>query len=619
MKFQDLAHAFNEIEPVSSRLEITRLLSELFKKADSEEARIISYFSLGVLNPPYIGTKFNFAEKSAIKVIAEFLEIPEAEVKSELKAHGDLGSVIEHSVPTPLLAALPTSPRLRRPGHRGERDGEEHIHRDEGDWQEHNKNSSLTVKEVYKELEEIEKISGTGSQEYKHDRVLELIEKLDVIGAKYVIRILTGTLRLGFSDMTLIDALSRMLTGDKSLRAEIENEYNLCADIGLIAYNAKQKGIEGIEKMKIVVGIPIRPSAAERLESAQAIVDKLGVCVAQPKLDGFRLQVHIDKTKQIPLVKFFSRNLIDMSDMFPDLVSELLKLDIENIICEGEAISYDIHTGHFVPFQETVKRKRKHGIEEAAGEYPLKLFIFDLLYLNGESALSLPHEQRRNKLLELFKKYNPEIISVIGEKVIHNTKELEEYFYENIELGLEGLVVKRPDAIYQPGKRNFNWIKLKREIKGELADTLDCVILGYYYGSGKRSKFGIGAFLVGIYNKEKDIFQTVAKVGTGLTDAEWIQLEQKCNKIKADHKPNNIECDKNLYPDVWVYPELVCMILADEITLSPVHTAGKTSDRLGLALRFPRFMGYRPDKSAADSTTIKELSELYNLQYKNKK
>ncbi|MDR3645948.1 MAG: hypothetical protein P4L22_00220, partial [Candidatus Babeliales bacterium] len=172
------------------------------------------------------------------------------------------------------------------------------------------------------------------------------------------------------------------------------------------------------------------------------------------------------------------------------------------------------------------------------------------------------------------------------------------------------------DSIYQAGKRNFNWIKLKRELSGELNDSVDVVVLGYYNGSGKRSGFGIGAFLVGVFNKNKDHFQTIAKIGTGMTDAEWKELKVKCDKIVAHEQPKNVECHKNLIPDVWVYPEIVCEVKADEITMSPVHSAGKTQDHLGYALRFPRFINYRIDKDAIDSTSPHELKEMYDMQFK---
>jgi DNA ligase-1 len=290
-------------------------------------------------------------------------------------------------------------------------------------------------------------------------------------------------------------------------------------------------------------------------------------------------------------------------------------LKVDSLICEGEAIVFDKNTGHFLPFQETVRRKRKHGIEEAVQELPLQVFIFDVLYLNGKELLTATHEERRAKLLSLFKGLRSDVVMPIEEKRIMTARQLEDYFAANIAAGLEGLVVKRPDAVYQPGKRNFNWIKLKRQEEGELEDTLDCVVLGYYAGEGKRASFGIGAFLVGVYNAKLDCFETIAKIGTGLKDADWVDIKKQCDKVRIKEKPKNVVCHKDLYPDVWVAPEIVVIIRADEITMSPVHTAGATEHELGYALRFPRFMGYNVEKSAHETTTVQEVKKLYKDQF----
>ena len=584
MKFRYVAEMFDVVEQESSRTKMTELLAELFKKATPHEASLIAYLSLGSLNPPYIGTQFNFAEKSLIKVLAHLLDKSQAEIKEQAHKLGDLGKVVE-----------------------------------KGHWQ--GGSDIVSVSDVEKVLLHFLEISGEGSQELKEQQMFKILRAIDPLSAKYIVRIVEGKLRLGFSDMTLLDAFSWMEKGDKSIRSELENAYNISADIGMIIKTLKEDGLKGINKISINPGIPILPAAAERMPDAAAIIKKLGSCVAQPKLDGFRLQVHVDFTHKKPLMRFFSRNLIDMSNMFPDLIISLKDLDVKTLVAEGEAICVDVETGSFLPFQETVKRKRKYDIEKFAQDFPLKLFLFDVLYINGQSLLDEPHSKRRKVLLDVcddktIKKHN--IIYPIEEQKIHDAKELDAYFEQNISLGLEGLVVKRPDAVYQPGKRNFNWIKLKRQESGSLEDTIDCVILGYYRGTGKRSVFGIGALLVGVYNKKKDIFQTVAKIGTGLTDAEWREQKKSCDHIKIDHQPHDVECAKELYPDVWVQPKIVCMIRADEITLSPLHKAGATETKSGYALRFPRLMGYRPDKAAYEATTVDEIHRLYELQFEKK-
>lgn len=577
MKFQEVSSVFSAIAATSSRTEITELLASLLKKASAEEARSISYLSLGMLRPPYEGTQFSLADRSMKKILADLLDLSEEKVTALVRKTGDIGEVLTQQATW-------------------------HVH------------THLTVREVFDALEELEHISGKGSQEERAQEFSKLLKKLEPEGAGLVLRIVLGKLRLGFSDMTLIDALSWMLTGDKSLHQKIEHAYNMCADIGHIAYLLKKHEMKAFEQVDIVVGIPIRPALAERLPTAQAIIEKIGHCVAQPKLDGFRLQVHIDNRGNKRKILFFSRNLQNMSAMFPELVEALNDFPATTCILEGEAILYDEATKSFAPFQETVKRKRKHNVDEMAKEFPLRLFAFDLLYLDGQSLLNEEHETRRHKLVTLIKKLGSDAIQVDAERPITTAKELEDYFLEEVSAGLEGLVVKRPHAHYQPGKRNFNWIKLKRQEHGDLEDTLDTVILGYYAGRGKRARFGIGAFLVGVYNKKQDRFETVAKVGSGLTDIEWHELKKNCDALAVKHQPHNIACSKDLAPDVWVEPSIVVMIRADEITRSPVHTAGQTKDEPGFALRFPRMMGYRSDKSATETTTTKELLELFEHQ-----
>jgi DNA ligase 1 len=579
MFFIDAAIVFQQIEQETSRLVITQQLASLFERATPAQTSMLCYLSLGELNPPYKGTQFAIAEKNLIKTVAHLLKKDEKEVAKEAKKLGDIGLLLE-----------------------------------QGNWKPKDR---LSIPQVYQALCMIEEIQGTGSQEEKINYLSTLLAALDPLSAKYVARIVLGKLRLGFSDMTIIDALSWMVTGDKSLREPLEHAYNICADIGLIAKTLKEGGIQAITTMTIHIGIPIRPAAAERLPTAASVFEKLGPCVAQPKLDGFRLQVHIENTHDTPAIHFFSRNLLDMSYMFPDLTQALTQLKVKELICEGEAIVYDPQTGNFLPFQETVRRKRKHGIEEVVSELPLQFFVFDLLYVDGESYLDKPHEVRRKKLISLFKPLaHADIIHVIEEQEITSVKQLETYFTQNIAAGLEGLVVKRPDARYQPGKRNFNWIKLKRTEEGHLEDTIDCVILGYYAGKGKRTKFGLGALLVGVYNKKEDRFETIAKIGTGMTDVEWHELKKKCDAHRVKEQPHNVVCVKELQPDVWVSPDIVCSIRADEITLSPLHSAGKTHDKLGYALRFPRFMGFREDKTATDATEVQEIRRLHEDQFK---
>ena len=578
MKFSRVAHVFEKIQTTSGRLDKTQILANILKDMDASQAQMVTYLSLGDLYSSYQNIQFNIADKGLIEVIASLVGKDAAYIEHQYKAVGDLGDVVQSG------------------------------------WQ--GLDQGLSITQVYDHLVEVANISGAGSTELKLQHLVALLRQLDALSVKYIIRIITKSLRLGFSDMTLIDAFSWMEVGNKSLQDPIEYAYNVCADLGLVVHTLKIDGIAGVKRMMPQVGIPIRPAAAERLATAQEVVEKLGMCAAQPKLDGFRLQIHLDKRGPEPIVKFYSRNLIDMSNMFPDIVAEIIQLPVQTLICEGEAIGYHLETQTFLQFQETVRRKRKHNIEQVSQDIPLHVYLFDLLYFDGQSMLECTHQQRRAQLGKIVEKITKSDVYLIDEKIVCTVKELDDYFLENIGAGLEGLVVKKLDSVYQPGKRNFSWIKLKRRTGQKLGDTIDTVVLGYYVGQGRRAGLGMGAFLVGVYNKQTDSFESVAKVGTGMTDLEFIDLKIRCDNVAVVKQPSNVIVAKSLHPDVWTNPEIVCEIRADDITKSPLHAAGKNCDNLGYALRFPRFVIYRIDKSAQDATSTGELAHLYEIQYK---
>jgi DNA ligase-1 len=413
-----------------------------------------------------------------------------------------------------------------------------------------------------------------------------------------------------------------MLVGDKSKREEIEAAYNVRADVGEIAKNLKsqmsnvkssglnlKKIFEELGKIKPQVGIPIMPALCQRLPTPEEMIKKMGLVAAEPKFDGTRLQVHF---RRPDLVAIFTRNLENVTAMFPDIVEGVKKeVKAKEAILDGEAIGFDPKTGKFLPFQETIKRKRKYEIDQKAKEIPLKYFVFDILYKDGKSLLNLPLEKRRKILGQTLPPKNERIV-LTPQIITQSADELRRFYEEQITKGLEGAVVKKWQATYEPGRRGYTWVKYKAEKKGKrggrLADTLDCVVMGYYKGKGKRAAFGIGAFLVGVRESENsDRFLTISKIGTGLTDEQWRELKVKSEKLKVKSQPKEYKVDKNLIPDVWCQPQLVVEIEADNITISPVHTAG-------LALRFPRLLRFREDKSPTEATTLAEAKKLYRMQ-----
>ncbi len=587
MTFKELSSHLQKLERTTSRNDMILLLSELFKEVSASDFDKVMYLLQGRVAPLYVNLEFGMADKMVIKALANAFEIEEDEISKNFKRIGDIGE----------LAEVMRS-KLAHP------------------------NSGISIHEVFGELEKIVNISGEGSVDKKTDTLAKLLKSADSLSCRYIARIPVAKLRLGFSDMTVLDSLSWMLKGDKSLRPIIEKAFNIRPDLGYIGRLIKEKGVEGLNSTKPNVGTPILMARAERLSSGQEIIDKIGECAVEPKFDGFRLQAHYKGGE----VKLFTRNLEEVTFMYPDVVAGIKsQVKADEAIFEGEAIAYNPTTNEYLPFQLTSQRKRKYDIEEMARKIPLKYMVFDVLYINGENMIPIPYKERRKSFSVLMRE--GAVLYPAEEKIFSEGKEIENFFDKCIADGLEGILAKKLDGAYQAGARGWNWIKLKRSYQSKLDDTIDCVVMGYYYGRGKRTSFGIGAFLIGIYDDSQDKFLTIAKVGTGLTDEEWRELAKRGQKLKAKEKPPLYEVDKWLEPDVWVEAEIVVEIRADELTRSPIHTAGRVMkasksgsafdvDIAGYALRFPRLERFRDDKKPTDATTLKEVEEIFKLQKK---
>lgn len=585
MKFSELTFYFEKLESTSSRLELTAILADLFKNVSAGEIDKVAYLLQGRVVPFFEPIEIGMADKTVIQALVRAYGVDIGQVNKLGAQLGDLG-----------LAAQRLSEKLQVTSNK------------------------LTILDVHEGLYKIATTGGAGSVEKKVTTLANLLNQLDSKSAKHLVRITLSKLRLGIGDPTVLDALSLAKEGDKSARPVLEEAYNKTSDLGFVASTFWSKGLSAVEKMHLVVGKPVRPALAERLPNAEEVIKRVGTeFAAEPKYDGFRLGVHLDRKQAAESgkqIQFFSRNLENMTHMFPDLAEAVKKeVKADSAIFEGEAIAYNRLTEEFLPFQETTKRRRKYDIGEFAEKLPLKLFAFDLLYLNGKDITRQPYKERRKKLEKLIPKDGT--VLVAQEQVLHTAGDLKKMFEEEISAGLEGVMVKKLDSPYKAGARGYHWIKFKRMAAGELTDTIDCVLLGIYTGTGKRTEFGAGGLLVGLYDPEKDEFVTVSRLGTGLTDEEWRQIKTTSDKLEVARKPARV--NSLIEPSVWVEPKEVLEVFADEITRSPVHTAGKVGDEPGYALRFPRLISFRgADKRAEDATTVKELIKMYEQQRKVK-
>jgi len=586
MLFSELSLFFEKLENTSSRLALIDILADLFKHSSSLEIEKIVYLSQGRIAPFFEATEIGMAEKQVAQAIASAYNSTKQDIIKLYGKLGDMGPtaveahlkfIKEGKIQSSLFAEKPTK---------------------------------MTVAEVFDVLVQVAKTSGLGTVEKRQILLSGLLKRAESNSVKYLVRIPLGNLRLGVGDPTILDGLAKAALGDKSKRKLLEGAYNRTSDLGLIAKTLWSGGLSAVEKLKVQVGKPIRSELCERLPNSEKVIEKMGVVDAQPKYDGFRVQIHKDGNN----ISMFSRNLENMTHMFPELITGALnQIQAKTAILDSEALAYNPDSEEFLPFQETTKRRRKHNIEEVAKALPLKAFVFDVLYKDGRSLIDTPLRERLNVLKETIKEDDTLIVSKTQE--ISDPKTLSLMLEDSISKGLEGVVVKKIDSLYEAGGRSFNWVKLKRHSDGELQDTIDCVVLGYIFGKGKRTAFGAGALLVGVYDDKNDEFVTVSKIGTGLTDEEWREIHKRADKVKVSNKPARV--NSVIEPSVWIAPKIVIEILADEITRSPIHTAGKTNGEPGYALRFPRLVSFRTsDKKPEDATTVKELIEMYKLQNK---
>ncbi|MCL4390203.1 MAG: ATP-dependent DNA ligase [Patescibacteria group bacterium] len=571
MTFSKLAEYFSKLESTASRNNMVEILAQLFAEAGTDEIDKIAYLLQGRVAPLFEPIEFGMADRMVIRALAKAYGVSGEKVTQMFKKSGDLGETAQE---------LRKGCTLKQ-------------------------GATLQVGEVFEKLTVIADSSGEGSVEKKIGLLADLLAGSDGLSARYIARIPVDKLRLGFSDMTMLEGLSWMIDGTKKHKDNIEAAYDVRPDLGVIAQEVKQRGAN--IKIEPKVGTPILVMRAERLASTAEILEKMGgKCAVEPKLDGLRTQLHF--IKNLDFVRLFSRGLEDVTAMYPDLVAAAKKeIAANEVILDGEAIGFDPKTGKYLPFQETVQRKRKYDVAAFAGNVPLRLVVFDCLYLNGESLINKPYGFRRKIVEEMLKRFQHDTIIIPAEmEVVQLAERLEALFQQALNKNLEGIMVKKLDGVYQAGARGWNWIKLKGSYTKKLNDTIDAVVMGYDFGQGKRNKFGVGSFLIGVYDKKTDSYKTISKVGTGLTDKEWRDLKIKSQKLKVKSKPNNYDVNKLMVCDEWLEPQIVGEFRADELTKSPMHTAG-------YALRFPRLERWR-EKNPEDTTSLKEILEMVKLQ-----
>lgn len=582
MQYLTLAEVYENIEATSKRLEMTDLLVELFSETPKNQIERVVYLTQGKVAPDFKGVELGLAEKLALKAIYEGTRVDEAKIKEWWTKEGDLGTVAFEAVSQKKQMSLYTE--------------------------------ALSVEMVFDSLLNIASASGGGSQELKMKLFAKLLHDSSPIEAKYIARTMAGKLRLGIADMTIVDALA-ITFADKGNRDEVENAYNTCSDLGKVARLLADRGLAGLKKVKLEVGVPLRAMLCERLASIVEIIEKLeGKCAFEYKYDGLRIQAHIKKGR----IELFTRQLENVTAQFPDVVEMLAQaFKGKEGVVEGECVPVDVNTGEMLPFQTVSRRRgRKYGMSSAMTDFPVSLFLFDCLYLDGKDLTHKPYPGRRKKLAGCI--YETEQVKVSESLLTGNISEAENFFNEAIEKGAEGIIAKSvgEDSFYRAGSRGWQWIKFKRDYKSEMYDSVDLVVVGAFSGRGRRAG-SYGALLMATYNSDDNTFETVTKLGSGFDDEMLAALPGLIDRHKLEKADKRM--NSKMKPDYWFAPALVLEVRGAEITLSPIHTCGfgLVRKNVGLAIRFPRYTGIiREDKNPEDATTTEELLALYNLQLK---
>lgn len=562
MKYSKLVDLYEFLEKTPAKLKKRDAIAEVFKKAETGVLSKLALLVQGKLFPAWDEREIGVAGKMMIKTIALAAGFPEKEIVSRFNKIGDLGLVAEELV---------GQKKQRTLFQRG-----------------------LTVDKVFENLQRVALEEGARSQDRKMKLVSELITSASPKEAKYIVRTVLEELRVGVAEGIIRDAIAEAFGIPKEV---VEGAWFLKPDYSEIIKIAKERGEEGLKKVKLELGVPVHVLLAERSPDLKTAVEKFEHSVMEFKFDGARCLVH----KKGEKIWLFTRRLEDVTKAFPDIV-ELAKKSLKpkECIVDGEMIGLDSKTHHPVPFQMLSTRiKRKHDIHRAAKETPVQVNLFDMIYLDGKNLFGLALKERRN-LLERSVNPSPGKFQLAEQLVTRDLKEADSFYKEALKAGHEGLIVKSLDAVYQPGRRVAGgWLKVK-----PIMETLDLVVIGATHGTGKRTGW-LGSFILGCRDPETGKFLECGMMGTGVKEKKTTPEDVTFKELSEMLKPHIISEKGN---EVKVKPKTVIEVAYEEIQKSPKYSSG-------FALRFPRFLRLRHmERGPEESDTINRIKKIYGMQ-----
>ncbi len=552
MRYAELAGLYAKLEKTTLKTLKTRLVSDFLKRTPDELLNVVPYLVLGKVFPDWDERELGVGEKLLMKAVSTATGISEREIENSVKDTGDLGESIALALKTKKQRSFFSQP--------------------------------LTIKRVYETFVKVAEVSGSGSQEKKLKYLANIFMDAEPMEGKYLARTVLGTMRTGVAEGLMRDAIASAFGVNAEL---VERAYMLTSDFGYVARTAKERGDEGLAGVEIQVGKPIRPMLAQVAANVKEALGEMGGKAAfEIKYDGARVQVHKDGDR----VTIYSRRLENVTKSIPDTVEAVKEaIKANTAIVEGELVAVG-EGGRPRPFQYVLRRfRRKYNIEEMVKRIPLELNLFDVLYVDGKGTIDL-HFAERRKVLESTVRENGSV-KLAKQLITDDADEAEGFYREALELGHEGLMAKRLDSAYEPGNRGKKWLKIKPTM-----EDLDLVITGGEWGEGRRAHV-LGSFLIAAYDPEQGRFLPVGKVGSGFTDEDLAEFTRMLKPLIVREEGKYVEIE----------PKVVIEVTYQEIQRSPKYESG-------FALRFPRYVALREDKSPEEADTLERIAQLYDLQ-----
>jgi DNA ligase-1 len=548
VKYESMVEVYCALESTTKRLEKTKTLADFFSGIDSELLPVVTIMALGRVFPVWSEEELGVGSKLLIKAIASVVGVSSDDVEDQIRDQGDIGAASEV-----LFKKRSQTTFFSQP---------------------------LTIKMVYNNLRKIASISGNRAQSRKMSIIRELLSLSSPMEAKYITRTVLEELRVGVGEGTIRDAISVAFGVDKEI---LDRAHMLTNDLGWVAQVTLEEGEEGLKKISLKPGKPVKPMLAQLAKGIKESVAEMGRVFCETKYDGIRVQIH----RKGQEVMVFTRRLENISNAVPDVIEYIEKsLPHQDFIVEGEIIV--TKNGKPISFQYILQRvRRKYDIEKVMGEVPLTLYLFDVLYFN-KPFIDAPLENRRSTLESIVNTSENKIqLSRLVKITMDNVQEAENLFTESIDKGHEGIMIKDPQAPYIPGIRGKKMLKYKAE-----PETLDLVVVGGSYGKGKRAHF-IGSYLMALRDEEGG-FKTIAHVATGLDDKTLLELSERMDKIIKSRKGGLVK----------VNPHIILEIAYSEIVNSPEYESG-------FSLRFPVVKRIRDDLSLEDIDTVKRVKSIF--------